>query len=76
MKTRATAALVAVISMILWLAGQAAHAQMIDEVGYLKGAAGAGSVPVFTDRKALDAFYKANASNDYEDPHERAIQCG
>src|SRR4029077_14692892 len=50
----------------LGLAAHTAHAQKIGNVGYLKGPSGAGSVPVFTDRNALDAFYKANASNDRE----------
>jgi hypothetical protein len=70
MKTRTIAALVAVIWMILWLAGRTAQAQTIGEIGVLRGAQGAGSVPVFTDDKALDAFYKANVGNDKEGVEE------
>lgn len=70
MKTRATTSLVAVIAIALWLAGETAHAQMIGEVGVLRGAQGAGSVPVFTDEKALTAFYDANISGDKEGAEE------
>jgi hypothetical protein len=70
MRTRTATALLATIAIILWLAAQTAHGQMIGEVGVLKGAAGAGSVPVFPDRRAIDAFYEANIRNDKEGTEE------
>jgi hypothetical protein len=70
MKVKAITDLVAAIAISLWLATQTAHAQMIGEVGVLKGAQGAGSVPVFTDRKAIGAFYEANIRNDKEGTEE------
>ena len=70
LKIKATTDLVAAISIILTLTGQTTHAQMIGEVGVLRGAQGAGSVPVFPDRKAIDAFYEANIRNDKEGTEE------
>ena len=71
MKSRIRTDLVAAIAIILWLAAPAAYAQMIGEIGYLKSPGmGTNGVPVFTDSKALDAFYAAFVSNDEEGANE------
>ena len=67
---------VAAIAILLSLSVQAAQGQNIGETGVLKGVAGAGSVPVFVDRKALDAYYEANARNDYEDGMKELFNAG
>ncbi len=59
-----------IILFFLAVVGQTTHAQMIGEVGVLRGPQWAGGVPVFTDEKALDAFYAATARNDNEGTEE------
>jgi hypothetical protein len=55
---------------------QETHTPSIGEEGVLRGVKGAGSVPVFIDRKALDAYYEANARNDYEDTMKELFNAG
>jgi len=76
MKKRTMAVLVALTAGFMWTAEQTSLAQTIGEVGVLKGVQGAGSVPVFVDRKALDAYYEANARNDYEDGMKELFNAG
>lgn len=71
MEIKPRTGLVAALAIMVWLAGQAAHAQNVGEIGYLKSAGmGTNDVPVFTDSKALNAFYDAYVSNDEEGANE------
>ena|SRR5437660_1786537 len=71
-----TKGLLLVVAIILSVVEQTADAQLIGGVGVLRGAKGAGSVPVFVDAKALDAYYEANARNDYEDGMTELFNAG